>query len=35
LVTSVANGKGAMPPRGGSNLSDDELRRAVEHLVGQ
>lgn len=35
LMASVINGKGAMPPRGGSALSDDELRLAVEHLLGQ
>lgn len=34
LMASVINGKGAMPPRGGSALSDDELRLAVDHLLG-
>jgi cytochrome c5 len=35
LVQSVINGKGAMPPRGGgSDLSDDDVAAAVEHLLG-
>ncbi len=35
LLQSVINGKGAMPPRGGgSDLSDDEVAAAVEHLLG-
>ena len=35
LVTSVTNGKGAMPPKGGgADLTDDEIKAAVEHLVG-
>lgn len=35
LVKSVVNGKGAMPPKGGgADLSDDEIKAAVEHLVG-
>lgn len=34
LTSSVINGLGAMPPRGGSNLSDEELADAVEFLVG-
>ncbi len=33
MMSSVIDGKGAMPPRGGSALSDDELRRAVEFLL--
>ena len=35
LVSSAINGKGTMPPRGGSTLSDDEIRLAVEFLAGQ
>ncbi|MEM7206641.1 MAG: c-type cytochrome [Pseudomonadota bacterium] len=35
LVNNAINGIGAMPPRGGSALSDDEIRLAVEFLVGQ
>lgn len=35
LIKSVVNGKGAMPPKGGgADLSDDEIKAAVEHLVG-
>ncbi|MCM8612402.1 c-type cytochrome [Accumulibacter sp.] len=35
LVKSVTNGKGAMPPKGGgADLSDAEIKAAVEHLVG-
>jgi len=33
MLSSVIDGKGAMPPRGGSALSDEELRRAVEYLL--
>lgn len=36
LLKSVINGKNAMPPRGGdASLSDDELKAAVEYLVGK
>ena len=35
LVKSVMNGKGAMPPKGGgADLSDAEVKAAVEHLLG-
>ena len=34
LTASVVNGKGAMPARGGTDLSDAELRAAVAHMVG-
>ena len=33
LYTSVAKGKGAMPPRGGAQASDDDLRAAVEFMA--
>lgn len=33
LAQTVATGKGAMPPRGGSDLTDDELLIAVEYMV--
>jgi cytochrome c5 len=33
LVQSVVNGKGAMPPKGGSGASEAELRAAVEYMV--
>ncbi|EXI78944.1 MAG: Cytochrome c555 [Candidatus Accumulibacter regalis] len=35
LVASATNGKGAMPPKGGAaDLTDDEIKAAVEHLLG-
>jgi len=34
LVASVINGKGAMPARGGSTYSDDEIRLAVQQMAG-
>ncbi|MFK7893375.1 MAG: cytochrome c5 family protein [Granulosicoccus sp.] len=33
LVASVINGKGAMPARGGSSYSDEQIRIAVEHIA--
>jgi cytochrome c5 len=34
LFRSVANGRGAMPPRGGlSDLTDDELKAAIRHML--
>jgi cytochrome c5 len=33
LVASVINGKGAMPPKGGSSASDAEIRAAVEYYL--
>lgn len=36
LLNSATNGKNAMPPRGGgADLTDDELKAAVEYLVGK
>ena len=35
LVTSAINGIGAMPPRGGSQFSDDQIRAVVEYLLDQ
>ena len=34
LVTNAINGKGVMPARGGSTLSDDEIELAVKYLTG-
>ncbi|HCV14530.1 MAG TPA: cytochrome c5 family protein [Candidatus Accumulibacter sp.] len=35
MITSVTNGKGAMPPKGGgADLTEGEIKAAVEHLVG-
>lgn len=36
MLKVAATGKGSMPPRGGgADLSDDELKAAVEYLVGK
>ena len=35
LTQTVINGKGAMPARGGSNLSDEELAVAVQYLMSK
>jgi cytochrome c5 len=36
LLKNAANGKGAMPPRGGAaDLSDAELKAAVDYLTSQ
>ncbi len=32
LITSVTNGKGAMPPKGGATLSDDEIKGVVDYV---
>ena len=33
LMNHAINGKGAMPPRGGSTASDEELHAAIEHML--
>lgn len=33
MVAAVIAGKGIMPPRGGKNLSDDDIKAAVQYLV--
>jgi cytochrome c5 len=35
LYASVLNGKGAMPPKGGAALSDDEVKGAVDYILSQ
>lgn len=36
LVASVIKGKGAMPPRAGNSaLSDNDIKAAVEYMIGQ
>jgi cytochrome c5 len=35
LTASVIKGKGAMPPKGGSNASDAELKSVVAYMVSQ
>lgn len=33
LYKSALNGKGAMPPRGGTSLSDDEIKATVDYIL--
>ena len=33
MLQSAITGKGAMPPRGGSQASDDELKAAIQYMV--
>ncbi|NTV68944.1 MAG: cytochrome c5 family protein [Azonexaceae bacterium] len=35
LVKSVTNGKNAMPPKGGTTLSDVEIKGVVEYVMGK
>lgn len=35
LYKSVLGGKGAMPPKGGSTLSDDEIKGAVDYILSK
>ena len=35
LYKSALNGKNAMPPKGGSSLSDDEIKGAVDYIVSK
>ncbi|MBS3934959.1 MAG: cytochrome c5 family protein [Sulfuritalea sp.] len=35
LTQTAITGKGAMPPRGGSNATDEELVRAIIHMANQ
>lgn len=35
LVSSAINGIGAMPPRGGSQLSDEQIRQVVEYILAE
>ena len=35
LVTSVTNGKGAMPQKGGATLSDDEIKGVVDYVLSK
>lgn len=36
LLAAVINGKGAMPPKGGAaNLSDEEVKGAMDYLIAQ
>ena len=33
MLKVAINGKGAMPPRGASTATDDELRAAIQYMV--
>lgn len=35
MVKIAISGKGAMPPRGGSSASDEEIHAAVQYMVEQ
>jgi len=35
LVNSAINGVGAMPPRGGSQYDDDQIRAVVEYILAE
>lgn len=35
MLQVVLDGKGAMPPRGGSDATDEELKRAIVHMANQ
>ena len=35
LVTSAINGIGAMPARGGSQYSDDQMRAVIEYIIAE
>jgi len=35
LIKSAINGKGAMPPRGGQNASDKEIKEAIEYMLSK
>lgn len=35
LFKTVVSGKGAMPPRGASQLSDDELKAAIDYMISK
>ena len=35
LLQAVINGKGAMPPKGGSAYSDEEIRSVIEYMLSE
>ncbi len=35
LITSAINGVGAMPPRGGSQYNDEQMRAVVEFIIAE
>lgn len=34
LLASVLKGKGAMPPKAGTTLGEEDLKAAIDHMVG-
>ena len=35
LITTAINGVGAMPPRGGSQYNDEQMRAVIEYIVAE
>ena len=35
LVSGAINGVGAMPPRGGSQYDDDQIRAVIEYILAE
>ena len=35
LIKSLTGGKGAMPPKGGATLSDDEIKGVIDYVLGK
>ena len=35
LIKSLTNGKGAMPPKGGANLSDAEIKGVIDYVLSK
>jgi cytochrome c5 len=35
LISSAINGVGAMPPRGGSQYNDDQMRSVIEYILAE
>ena len=35
LIKSLTTGKGAMPPKGGANLSDAEIKGVIDYVLGK
>jgi cytochrome c5 len=35
MLASAINGKGAMPPKGGSTYSDEQLRSVIEYMLAE
>lgn len=35
LIASVTNGKGAMPPKGGAALSEEEIKNVIDYVLSK